>query len=324
MKVFAGHADAALAAVPTAVAIGVFDGMHLGHQALIAEVVRLSRQSRQADALDNGRGGGLRRMAYTFDPHPARLLRPAMAPLLLEPIGRRLERLAAAGIEATVVQPFDPPLAAMGAADFFHQVLRARLGAQAVVVGEGFRFGRGQEGQVEGMRALGEACGVSVTAVVHVRQGGVDVSSTKIRAALHAGQVEGAALLLGHYFEIAGPVVEGARRGRTLGFPTANCAAAGEVMPARGVYAAWARLAGRRLPAVVNVGTAPTFGASTTVKVEAHLLKHDGSAFYGAQLTLEMVARVRDERRFDGAVSLIAQVRQDVVRAQQLLAASNC
>ena len=323
MKVFAGHADAALAARPTAVAIGVFDGMHLGHQALIAEVARLSRQPRRSDALDGRQDGALRRMAYTFHPHPARLLRPAVAPLLLEPIGRRLERLAAAGIEAAVVQPFNPPLAAMGAADFFHQVLRARLGAQAVVVGEGFRFGRGQEGQVGGLRALGGACGVSVTAVAHVRQGGVDVSSTQIRACLHAGQVDGAALLLGRYFEIAGPVVKGAQRGRTLGFPTANCAPNSEVMPAHGVYAAWARLAGRRLPAVVNVGTAPTFGASTTVKVEAHLLEHDGSAFYGAQLALEMVARVRQERRFDGAAELIAQVGQDIVQAQALLAASN-
>ena len=292
----------------TVVTIGNFDGVHRGHRALIERAVA------------EGARQGISVTALTFDPHPAAVLRPDAVPHALQTIDERIATLRAHGCDHVEVLTFDTMLAEWSPEEFVSELLIDRLGAATVVVGENFRFGAGAVGDVELLRELGREHGFVVEAVELVDVGDGPVSSSAIRALLAAGDLEAVERGLGRIFTLAGVVIRGEGRGRTIGVPTANVAvAAGRALPADGVYACWATPEGdRRVPAVVNVGWRPTFeGTSRTV--EAHLLIDDAPDLYGRVLELGFVARIRGEERFDGPEALVARIAKDVLVAGRLL-----
>jgi riboflavin kinase/FMN adenylyltransferase len=294
---------------PSAIAIGVFDGVHTGH------VQVLQHTAERASEL-----GGLRRVALTFDRHPRTVVSPDQAPALLTSLEERIELLYTLGIELIGVLPFESVRDTAPEA-FVSEVLVRALGARLITVGADFRFGRGRAGDVASLRAAGVAYGFEVDAVELVSADGSAVSSTTIRTKIAEGDVRHAAELLGRPFAISGAVVEGDQRGRTIGFPTANVIPdPAHVVPRRGVYAAtvWIDHRGtERHDAVVNIGIRPTFGGDQEV-VEAHLLDFDGD-LYGRRIGIEMVERLRDERTFEGIDALVAQIRRDERSARQLL-----
>jgi riboflavin kinase/FMN adenylyltransferase len=295
-----------------ALAIGNFDGVHLGHRALLD----------RARALASGRGAAAG--ALTFEPHPVQVLRPQLAPPLLTPLPRKLQLLAAAGVEVVVVQPFDLAYAAWSAAAFVERDLRS-LGVLDVVVGWDFTAGH-ERARVEALRPLLAGAGLALQVVEPVAEGGLTVSSTKIREFLLEGNVEGAALLLARPYDLDGEVARGAGRGRGFGFATANVATTA-LLPASGVYAVRAHLGDRPpgpAPAlahagVCNVGVKPTVDASGRVGAEVHLLDFDGRDLYGEAIRVSFVARLREERRFPSVEALRAQIAADADLARVML-----
>jgi riboflavin kinase/FMN adenylyltransferase len=297
---------------PLALAIGNFDGVHRGHQ----ELVRVARE--------RGAAVGAAPGVLTFSPHPARIFAPTLAPPLIVSLQRRLELLEAAGAEVAVVEPFTRELAAMEPEAFVRDVLLDKLGAREVVVGYDFSFGRARRGNTAMLQALGGHLGLGVTVVPPVTVDGLTCSSTKVREFVLEGRVEGAAMLLGRPVEITGPVVRGAGRGRGLGIPTANVQPEAELVPRLGIYAAWASVvdldgaAGGRHRAALSVGSNPTFTSGGGVTVEAYLLDFQGD-LYGRRLRLEVLHRLRDERRFDSTDALVAQIARDVAEVRARL-----
>jgi riboflavin kinase/FMN adenylyltransferase len=296
-----------------AVTVGNFDGVHRGHQSLVAEAVREAR----------ARGGTA--VALTFDPHPSRVLSPDRAPATLMTLDQKAEVLAELGIDCLAVLPFTFELSRESPADFARMVLRDAVGARVVVVGENFRFGRGRAGDLALLETLGSSLGFAVRGTRPVIHEGAPISSTRIREALARGAVVPAREMLGRPFYVDGSVVRGEGRGRTVGLPTANLEVVNETLPARGVYACWCRVpaaAGSEAPdtvqrAVLNIGHRPTFGGGA-LSVEAHLLDFDGD-LYGRTLRVEFVERLREERSFSGADALVRQVQDDTARARRML-----
>lgn len=292
-----------------AAAIGNFDGVHRGHQALIALAKTRAQQSQSAAGV------------LTFDPHPARYFAPDLAPPTLSPLPRKLELLEETGLDFTVVEPFGAALADMSAEDFVNIVLARDLGLRHVIVGFHFHFGKGRKGDPDMLKTLGKGVGLQVDVVSEVTVAGMSCSSTKIREFVLEGRVEGAQMLLGRPFEVTGRVEKGAQRGRTLGFPTANLVCQGDLLPKPGVYAAWVQgVAGDgvkdlRCAAAVNVGHNPTFTPDGKVQVEAHLIDFVGN-LYDTTLRVHFATRLRDEKRFDNVDALVAQMRQDVDQAR--------
>jgi riboflavin kinase/FMN adenylyltransferase len=284
------------------VAIGNFDGVHRGHAHIFHEVRRLAAELRSdAEAV-----------VLTFDPHPAKLLAPSFAPPLITTEARKLELIAAAGIDVTVVQPFDRAFAAKSPETFVDEVLVAALGAANVCVGHDFTFGAGRSGDTAQLGALGAARGFAVHVVPPYSVDGIVCSSTKVREFVLEGRVDGAALLLGRDPEVEGEVVRGDGRGRSIGVPTANLRAETELVPKNGVYAGWAERPGEaRHAAAINVGTNPTFAREGAVTVEAHLLDVDED-LYGARLRIGFVRRLRAEERFASVAELVAQIARDI------------
>lgn len=290
------------------VAIGNFDGVHVGHQQLLALAVERAR----------ARGGEA--VVLTFDPHPARVLAPSLAPALLTPLPRKLELLDAAGIDVTVVQPFTPEFARRSAAEFVADALLGGLGARELVVGYDFTYGQKRQGTVETLRRDGDAHGVSVHVVPAVTVDGLVASSTKIREFVLEGRVEGARLLLGREFDVDGTVVRGAGRGRAIGIPTANVAVDGEILPRPGVYAVHVTLFGDAPTVhagVANLGKNPTFMSGGALSLEAHILDFEGD-LYGRRLRVGFHARLRDEERFPSVDALVAQIRRDIDAARRI------
>jgi riboflavin kinase/FMN adenylyltransferase len=308
------EARATRALAGASVAIGNFDGVHLGHRALVgAACARAGARGAPAGVL-------------TFEPHPVRVLRPAMAPPLLTSLPRKLELLGAAGADACLVQPFDLAYAATPAAEFVARDLAGAMGCAEIVVGWDFTAGH-ERARVDALRPLLARHEIALHVVDPVAQDGLVVSSTKIRELLLEGNVEGAALLLTRAHDVDGEVVRGAGRGRGLGFATANIATPG-LLPANGVYAvrAWLGAAaggapGEGLAGVANVGVKPTVEADGRIALEVHLLEFDGRDLYGAAIRVAFVARLRDERRFPSVDALREQIGRDVARARDLLAA---
>ena len=293
--------------MPAVVTVGNFDGVHLGHQALV------SRAHTEAE----GRGAEV--AAMFFDPHPSAFFRPdAVAPQLTT-IERRTALLRAAGADRVDVRTFDGAFAGQSARAFATDVLHRDHDAVGVVVGPDFRFGKGREGDVETLRTLGAELGFEVHEVGPAPHAGAVVSSPRIRRALAAGDVDDARALLGRFHDLEGEVVLGDQRGRTIGFPTANLAIAPELaIPADGVYAVFAAVAGQRLSGVANIGVRPTFAAGRSVEV--HLFDFEGD-LYGQQLPVAFVSRIREERRFDGFEALVAQIGRDADEARVRLGA---
>ncbi len=298
---------------PLALAIGNFDGVHVGHARLLTE----------ARARAARRGG--RSAVLTFTPHPARVLAPDKAPPLILSVKRRLDLIAGLGIEVAVIEPFTRELAAVEADAFVRDMLVATLGARDVVVGYDFSFGRGRTGDARRLGELGTALGIDVAVIPPVTVDGRPCSSTEIRKLVRAGQTGEAAALLGRPYEIQGQVVRGAGRGRGLGFPTANVAPDAELRPALGIYAARAEIldgpdAGTRRAAALSIGRNPTFAGAdpaAAATVEAYLLDFDAD-LYGRRLRLEIGERLRDEQRFDSIDALVAQIGRDVARVREL------
>jgi len=292
-------------APPAAVALGTFDGIHLAHRAILAAAVARARAS------------GRRAVACTFEPHPVEVLHPGQAPAPISTLAERLELLAETGVDATVILDFTPELAAIEPEAFVTNVLLDRLHAHDVVVGYNHTFGRGARGNAQLLQELAGRLGFRAHVVPPLMLDGVPVSSSEIRAALRAGDVERAGRYLGRRYTIAGEVVQGAGRGRELGFPTANVKPDRGVLVAPGVYACRVLIGGERHAAVVNIGMRPTF-AETALVVEAHLLDFSGS-LYGRQVRLEFVSRLRDERRFQGPEALREQIGRDIAAARERL-----
>jgi riboflavin kinase/FMN adenylyltransferase len=299
----------------TAVTIGAYDGVHLGHRALLH------------DLRERAAAAGLSAVVVTFDRHPAYVVRPESAPKQLTGLEQKLELLEAAGVDRTLVVPFDEERANETAEDFVKEVLVDQLGARLVVVGEDFHFGHGRKGNVALLRELGERYGYEVVGVGLTGEGSEPVSSTRIRALLADGEVEEAARLLGRPHEVRGEVVRGdGRGGPELGFPTANVAVADDIaLPADGMYAGYftGRDATAR-PAAIYVGRRPTFyePGSAPVLVEAYLLHFDGD-LYGQPARVAFVGRVRGDARFESAEALIEQMHLDVAEAERMLAAAD-
>ncbi|UJR84295.1 bifunctional riboflavin kinase/FAD synthetase [Sandaracinus amylolyticus] len=294
----------------TAVIPGNHDGVHAGHRALIDEA------RRRADA------AGLDVVPLTFDPHPLAVLAPERAPVPITTIARRIELLRAAGADDVAVARFDAAYAARTAEDFVDDVLVRELSAREVIVGPDFRFGAGRTGTIERLRELGASRGFGVTEVAPVELPDVGrVSSTRVREALREGAIDRATRMLGRVHDVDGTIVEGFRRGRTIGFPTANLDCDPILMPADGVYAVIARvIAPQRDPqllrGVANLGTRPTFAAGRSVEV--HLFDFTGD-LYGARLRVGFVARLRAEQKFDGIDALRAQIAKDAQAARDRL-----
>jgi riboflavin kinase/FMN adenylyltransferase len=284
---------------PRRVAVGEFDGVHVGHRAVI-------------EGCDT---------VLTFEPHPLVVLRPQAAPRLLTSLELKADLIAELGVQEMVVIGFDQRFARRSAREFIDDVLVRRLGASHVAVGENFRFGHGAAGDTALLQADPR---FSTRAVPLVAIDGEVVSSTRVRALVGAGEMETAARLLGRPFRLRGEVVAGDRRGRTLGYPTANIVPdPALVCPGHGVYAA--RVLDDELDGVlaaVSVGVRPTFGSGLGVLVEAHLLDRSED-LYGRRLTLEFIARLRGEQRFPSAAALVEQMRQDVRRTRELLASAD-
>jgi len=298
---------------PLQLAIGTFDGVHRGHQAVVAALLRRAASE------------GALAAVLTFIPHPMAVLRPAEAPPLLADDAGRARLLAALGVEALVELPFTPALAAVSAARFVQDYLCRRAGARRVFVGADFTFGARGLGSPETLAVLGrQACGLETTVIPLVRADGAPVSSTRIRQALRDGRPGLARRLLGRPFALEGLVAEGERRGRSLGFPTANLLPpAALACPAPGVYAVRCRLhdgagGGEWAPGVANLGHRPTVGGGD-LRLEVHLLGFSGD-LYGRRLEVAFVRRLRAERRFAGVEALRQQIARDATRAAAVLA----
>lgn len=291
---------------PSAVTIGVFDGVHRGHQALVAETVR------------DAAATGATPVAVTFEPNPVAVLRPGAAPPTLMTLDRRLALLSELGVAAVLVLPFTEERAAQSAEDFVAEVVVGALRASTVIVGEGFRFGARARGDVALLRELGQRSGFRVDGVGLTGEGDTVWSSSWVRERVLAGEVDRAAQALGRPYRLEGTVVKGFQRGRTIGYPTANLESGLTVaIPADGVYAGWLGWRVDRLPAAISVGTNPTFDGEQ-VTVETYVLDRDDLELYDEHVAIEFLARLRDTQRFDGVEDLVAQVARDVDRAREL------
>ncbi len=299
------------------VTIGVFDGVHRGHAQLVAAATRAAAER------------GIPSVLMTFDPHPSEVVRPGTHPPQLSTLDRRAEIAQEMGIDVFCVLPFTPTLAAQSPEEFVHEVLVEQLHAAEVVVGDNFTFGHKAAGTVERLRELGARFGFEVTAVSLFGEHAVTFSSTYIRSCVAAGDVELATDALGRPHRVEGVVVHGEKRGRDLGFPTANVSATTHAaVPGDGVYAAWFTIArsgrepegmviGRRYPAAVSVGTNPTF-AGRERTIEAYVLDVDAD-LYGQHVAVDFVSRIRGMESYDSLDSLIAAISDDVDRTRVIL-----
>ena len=283
-------------------ALGNFDGVHLGHQAIFQHVVARAREVAGTS------------MMFTFEPHPLQVLAPEKAPPLLTTYEQKIRLISAFGITVGLRVPFTEQFARHEPMEFVREVLWRRLGIHEVVVVHDFRFGHRRAGTVDFLQAQAEHFGYQVTVIPAIMQDNTVVSSSNIRRLLLDGDVAQAARLLGRYYAIEGPVVEGFRRGRQLGFPTANVRSINAIVPRKGVYAVRVEWEKRLYPGVANVGYNPTFG-NQALSVEAHLFDVDVQ-LYGATVYVEFLQRIRDECKFASAAELAAQIACDVQEAR--------
>jgi riboflavin kinase/FMN adenylyltransferase len=310
LQVFTGSAALDRKLERPVLTIGNFDGLHVGHRAIMEIVVARARALRGEAVV------------FTFDPHPRQILQGADAPAMLTTLDQKFEALEALGVDVVVVEPFDAEFAGLPPERFVRDYIHARLEPLEVYVGYDFHFGKEREGSMKLMTELGPHLGFSVTIIPEVTVEGEDVNSTRIRTLLREGEVEAASVLLGRAYSVRGEVVEGDKRGRDLGFPTANLAPENEILPRPGVYVGRVRLldgSGTTHAAVVNVGRRPTFKADDRVLAEAHLLDFSGD-LYGRRLELSFETRLRDEHKFADVEALRSQIAQDADEARRYLA----
>src|SRR6266851_1168937 len=287
----------------TAVTVGNFDGLHLGHQKILQSV------------RERARAAGLRAAVITFDPHPMRVLRPDRAPLMIQTLSQRLAGFEQLGLDAAIVLKFDHTLSLVSPEEFIERILVRGLRVGAILVGANFRFGHHGAGDVRLLGEFGEREGFDVEVVPPVQVAGHIVSSTAIRGAVASGDVAGAIPLLGRAFSLTGEIRAGAGRGRTILFPTLNLAPEQELLPRLGVYATESAVGGRLYSSVTNVGTRPTFnGAGVTV--ESHLFGFNEN-LTGGPMEVRFHMRIRDEQKFSGPDALRAQIARDIEAARK-------
>ena len=283
----------------TVVTVGTFDGVHLGHRQVLDEIARRAERT------------GRRSVLVTFHPHPLRVVRPDDAPPMLNTLAEKKEILAESGLEYVVFVPFTPVLQNYPARRFVEEILIGRVDMRELVIGYDHGFGRGREGGVDTLRSIGAEIGFDVDVVDPVHVDGEPVASSRIRRLLAAGEVGAAARLLGRCYWLEGEVVHGAKKGRELGFPTANVAIEDphKMLPAEGVYAAWGWVRGKRLPGLLHLGPRPTFeGLPPTV--ELHLLDWSGD-LYGQRMRIEVAKHLRGIEKFDSVEALVDAIRGD-------------
>ena len=310
MKVWTGIESISAPVGPLSVAVGTFDGVHVGHQTLIAAAVRDARSHERASAV------------FTFDRRPMDVIAPERAQGYLTTPAQRERAIAALGVDHLVVARFDTRLRETAPDGFVRDTLAGRLGARTVMVGEGFRFGRDQSGGVRVLRERGRDAGIDVVVLRPVMVGGQKASSSRARELVLAGNVAEAARVLGRPFALVGTVIEGDRIGRTLGYPTANLRVDfPQVIPAYGIYAVRVAHSGGTWPGAASIGIRPTIGGRER-RIEAYLMDFDGD-LYGQVLEVSFIERLRDELRFDSLEALVTQMGRDVAEARALVAASD-
>jgi riboflavin kinase/FMN adenylyltransferase len=302
MQVFRHIDDPGLALERSVVTLGNFDGIHMGHQALLRGAIRDSQQL------------GVPSVVLTFEPHPVKVLAPAHAPKMILAHKDKMQILQSLGVDIVIVQHFDLSFAKIDAEEFVRRFLVARLKAAKVWVGKDLRFGQERKGQVDDLIRWGSGFDFSVAVVDPILVNGARVSSSRIRQLIQDGHVEEVVALLGRYHFVSGRVVTGHRRGRDLGFPTANISTRTEMVPLDGIYATIFHLRQKDLPSVSSVGLNPTFGAGPRT-VESFILNFDGE-IYGAPVRLSFVKRIREEKNFPSVEALVAQMGQDVSSAR--------
>ena len=291
---------------PMFATVGNFDGVHRGHQAILASLLAAAK-ARSAPSL-----------LVSFDPHPLAVVAPSRRPKLLQTRRQKLETLEAAGLDGVLLLPFDRELAALTGEEFFQSFLAERIRFASVHVGRDFRFGRARGGDIRALETIGAALSFSVVAVPPVAVDGETVSSSAIRAAIEDGNVAKARAMLGRPFVLTGEVVRGEGRGRALEFPTANLALENETIPARGVYITETTALASRFPSITNVGVRPTFGGES-LSIESHLLDVDED-LYGERIDVRFLARLRDEMAFAGPEDLADQIARDRAAAASYFA----
>ncbi len=301
MKIFHGTENANILR-PTVLTLGVFDGLHLGHQKIMRTVV------------DRAKAAGAHATAITFDPHPRAVLHPESAPPLLQTLDQRLANFEVLGIEQAIVIPFDRDFASNPAEDFLRDIIHDRLHAKEVYLGKGFAFGRERGGNIDLLRRMSGELGFVADEVDEVRLRGNRISSSKIRKLLAEGKVNLARRMLGRPYGVEGVIIRGNRRGHTIGFPTANLKPHNRVVPKFGVYATATLLDGTWRRSITNIGVRPTFDNDAEPSIETYLFDFDGD-LYGDVLRVRFLHRIRDERKFNGIDELKAQIEKDSCHA---------
>jgi len=301
MRLFHGTDNAGIHR-PTVLTLGVFDGLHLGHQLIMQTVVERARAS------------GAVPTVITFDPHPRAVLHPESAPPLLQTFDQKIEAFGVLGIEQTIVVHFTKQFSSIRAAEFLSDVIVDRLHAKEVYLGKGFAFGHDREGNIDLLKRVGAELGFVAGEVPEVKLRGARVSSSKIRQLLAAGQVNLARRMLGRPYGVEGRVERGAERGHKLGFPTANLHPHNRVIPRNGVYVTGTLIDGQWRRSVTNVGVRPTFADAVEPSVETFVLNWDGD-LYGDVIRVRFLYRLRDERKFNSVDELKRQITRDVDRA---------
>ena len=301
MRLFHGTDNAEIQR-PSVLTLGVFDGLHLGHQLIMRTIV------------ERARAVGAVPTVITFDPHPRAVLHPESAPPLLQTFDQKIEAFGVLGIEQTIVVRFTKEFASIRADQFLREVVKDRLHAREVYLGKGFAFGHNREGNIDLLRKLGDELCFVAGEVSEVRLRGKRVSSSKIRELLTRGQVNLARRMLGRPYGVEGLVERGAERGHKLGFPTANLHPHNRVIPRNGVYVTGTLIEGQWRRSVTNIGLRPTFGEATEPSVETYVMNWDGD-LYGDVVRVRFLYRLRDERKFASIEELKTQIKRDVDRA---------
>jgi len=303
MRLFHGYENAEIAR-PAVLTLGVFDGLHLGHQLIVSRVV------------ERARAVGAVPTVITFDPHPRAVLHPESAPPLLQTLDQKVEAFGVLGVEQTIVVRFTREFAVVSAEEFLKDVVHERLHAREVYLGRGFAFGRGREGDIQLLRRVSGELGFHADEVPEVRLRGQRISSSRIRELLAGGLVNLARRMLGRPYGVEGRVVRGAERGRTIGFPTANLRPDNRVIPRGGVYVTATLIDGSWRRSVTNVGVRPTFENEAEPSIETFVMDWGGD-LYGDVVRVRFLHRLRDERRFPSVQELKRQIDADAARARK-------
>ncbi len=305
MKVYYDLKDFGEPLAHPVVTMGNFDGIHRGHQEIF-RVLRKEAEANQGTAL-----------VITFFPHPLKVLHPERAPRLITNIRDRVELMECCGIDVVLCLPFSQEFATWEAERFVREILVEKLGTKKVLVGEDFRFGKNREGGIRFLTKRGGSFGYTVQRVDPVRAGGLEISSTRIRQSVQEGRIRDSTTMLGRPYNIKGEVVTGEKRGRTLGYPTANLATEAELLPPNGVYAVRMILGKDYLPGVASLGIKPTFSGKQ-FSIEAHIFDFDRD-IYGESVRMEFIEWIREEKSFPGPQALVEQIDRDAEQARRIL-----